>query len=104
MGRHGFTLVETLIALVLSSFLMVLVSHAFLVQNQFYATQTLRVGAQDNVRAATELMAAEVRNVVLQTGDIRLERRDTTLVIGHLRLQAVHHTSKTFVNFAAGLR
>ena len=61
--RSGFTLVETLIALVLSSFILVLVSHTFLVQNQFYATQTLRVGAQDNVRAATELMASEIRNV-----------------------------------------
>lgn len=58
----GFTLVETLISLVLSSFIIVLVSHTFLVQNQFYATQTLRVGAQDNVRAATELMASEIRN------------------------------------------
>jgi Tfp pilus assembly protein PilW len=61
--RAGFTLVETLIALVLSMVILLLVSHTFLVQNQFYATQTLRVGAQDNVRAATELMASEVRNV-----------------------------------------
>lgn len=58
----GFTLVETLIALVLSSFIIVLVSHTFLVQNRFYATQTLQVGAQDNVRSATELVAAEIRN------------------------------------------
>jgi len=61
----GFTLVETLIALVLSTVILALVGHTFLVQNQFYATQTLRVGAQDNVRAATELMASEVRNVAL---------------------------------------
>ncbi|KPJ84035.1 MAG: hypothetical protein AMS19_02245 [Gemmatimonas sp. SG8_23] len=62
-GRGGFTLVETLIALVISSFLVVLVSHAFLVQNGFYSLQTLRVGVQDNTRAATELVAREVRNV-----------------------------------------
>lgn len=61
--RFGFTLVETLIALVLSSFMIVLVSHTFLVQNQFYATQTLRAGVQDNVRAATELLASEIRDV-----------------------------------------
>jgi prepilin-type N-terminal cleavage/methylation domain-containing protein len=60
--RHGFTLVETLIALVLSSFVIMLVSNAFLQQNRFYSTQTLRTGVQDNVRAATELMAREVRN------------------------------------------
>ena len=59
---NGFTLVETLIAMVLSSFVIGLVSHTFLVQNRYYATQTLQTGAQDNVRAATELMAREVRN------------------------------------------
>lgn len=63
-ARRGFTLVETLIALVLSSFVIVLVSHVFLVQNRFYATQTLRTGAQDNVRAATELMASEIRTTL----------------------------------------
>lgn len=60
----GFTLVETLIALVLSSFVIVLASHAFLVQNRFYSTQTLRTSAQDNVRAATELMAREIRTAM----------------------------------------
>jgi len=62
VSRRGFTLVETLIALVLSSFVIALASHSFLVQNQFYALQTLRVGVQDNARAATELVAREVRN------------------------------------------
>lgn len=55
---------ETLIALVLSSFVIVLASHAFLVQNRFYSTQTLRTSAQDNVRAATELMAREIRTAM----------------------------------------
>lgn len=48
--------------MVLSSVVIALVSHSFLVQNQYYSTQTLRTGAQDNVRAATELMAREIRN------------------------------------------
>lgn len=48
----------------LSSFVIVLVSHAFLVQNRFYSTQTLRTAAQDNVRASTELMAREIRTAV----------------------------------------
>lgn len=61
MGRGGFTLVETLISMVLATILMGLVSHAFLVQNEYYATQTLRAGVQDNVRSATELIAREVR-------------------------------------------
>lgn len=61
MRRGGFTLVETLISMVLATILMGLVSHTFLVQNQYYATQTLRAGVQDNVRAATELIARELR-------------------------------------------
>ncbi|MBT8488218.1 MAG: prepilin-type N-terminal cleavage/methylation domain-containing protein [Gemmatimonadetes bacterium] len=64
VANRGFTLVETLIALVLSSFVIVLVSHAFLVQNRFYSTQTQRTAAQDNVRASTELIAREVRTAM----------------------------------------
>jgi hypothetical protein len=84
-GVRGFTLVETLIALVLSSFIMILVGHAFLVQNEFYATQTLRVGVQDNARAATELIAREVRKTgtdgVTSAGARTLTVR-TPMVIG----------------------
>lgn len=64
MRRGGFTLVETLIAMVLATILMGLVSHAFLVQNEYYATQIARAGVQDNVRAATALVAREVRTSV----------------------------------------
>ena len=59
----GFTLVETIIALVLSSIVLVLVSTTFLVQNQFYAGQAQMAGAHDNARTATELIANEVRAV-----------------------------------------
>jgi len=50
--------------MVLSSFVIILVSHAFLVQNRFYSTQTLRTAAQDNVRAGTELLAREIRTAM----------------------------------------
>jgi hypothetical protein len=60
--RGGFTLAETLIALVLSSFVIMLVSNAFLQQNRFYSTQTIRTGVQDNVRAATDLLSREIRH------------------------------------------
>jgi len=49
---------------VLSSIVIGLVSHAFLVQNEYYSTQQLRTGAQDNARVATEVIAREVRNAV----------------------------------------
>jgi len=50
--------------MVLSSVVILLVSHSFLVQNRFYATQTIRTSVQDNARAATELMGREVRTAM----------------------------------------
>ncbi|MDX1647119.1 MAG: hypothetical protein R3304_08235 [Longimicrobiales bacterium] len=55
---------ETLIALTLSSLVVLLAAHTFLVQNRFHATQRLRTMAQDNVRGATELVAREVRTAL----------------------------------------
>lgn len=51
--------------MVLGSLVIALVSHAFLVQNRLYTTQALRTDIQDNVRAATELVAREVRETAL---------------------------------------
>ena len=60
--RRGFTLLETLIALVLSSLVIVLVSSTFLAQNQAQATNAALASAHDNVRAATDLVARELRS------------------------------------------
>jgi prepilin-type N-terminal cleavage/methylation domain-containing protein len=62
--RAGFSLVETMIALVLSSIIMILVSTTFLVQSQYYSSQTLRAAAHDNARTVTERMAREIRSVM----------------------------------------
>ncbi|MDZ7778569.1 MAG: prepilin-type N-terminal cleavage/methylation domain-containing protein [Gemmatimonadota bacterium] len=59
---HGFTLVEALIALVLSSLVLILVSTTFLVQNRYQANQVLRAAAHDNVRSATDLISRELRS------------------------------------------
>jgi hypothetical protein len=53
-----------MIALVLSSIIMILVSTTFLVQSQYYASQTLRAAAHDNARTATERMTSEIRSVM----------------------------------------
>ncbi len=63
-GSAGFTLVETIVALTLSSVVIILVSTTFLVQNQYYDSQTLHASAHDNARSATERMAAELRSVM----------------------------------------
>ena len=44
--------------------MIVLVSTTFLIQNQYYSSQILATGAHDNARAATELMASEIRSVM----------------------------------------
>lgn len=55
---------ETLVALVLSSVIMILVSTTFLVQNQYYSSQRLHAGAHDNARTATDRIASELRSVM----------------------------------------
>lgn len=75
----GFTLVETLIALVLSSLVMILVSTTFLVQNRYHARHVLMAAAHDNARAATELVARELRTVV-RDGGVRVAGRHTLTV------------------------
>lgn len=61
--RGGFTLIETIIALTLSSVLVILVGSVFLVQSEFYATQLARTAAHDNARMITEMMASELRSI-----------------------------------------
>lgn len=61
--RGGFTLVEAIIALTLSSVLVILVGTVFLVQSEFYATQLARTAAHDNARMLTELVASELRSL-----------------------------------------
>lgn len=53
-----------MIALVLSSVVILLVSSTFLVQNTYYASQTQLTGAHDNARVATELIASELRSTM----------------------------------------
>lgn len=62
--RGGFTLVEAMVALTLSSVLVILVSTVFLVQNQYYAITLERSAVQDNARMTTEMVASEIRSVM----------------------------------------
>lgn len=62
-GRTGFTLLEALVALTLSSVIVALVSSVFLTQNNFYRRVVQRTRVQDNLRVVTDLVASEVRGV-----------------------------------------
>lgn len=71
-------MIEALVALVLSSFVLLLVSSTFFVQNNYYASQTQRTRAQDNARVATEMMASEVR-LAMGGGFVVAGRRTLTV-------------------------
>ncbi|GMR12227.1 MAG: hypothetical protein BMS9Abin29_0416 [Gemmatimonadota bacterium] len=62
-GRRGFTLVEAIIALTISTLLVGLVTSVFLAQNSFYASVAERGEVQDNLRSITQLIASEARAV-----------------------------------------
>jgi prepilin-type N-terminal cleavage/methylation domain-containing protein len=73
-GRQGFSLVEALIALALSGVILALASTVFVAQSTFYRNVTERSKLQESVRAATELVAADVRaltegSVITATAD-----------------------------------
>jgi hypothetical protein len=71
-------LVETIIALLLSSLVLVLVSGTFLAQSQYYSSQALHVGVHDNARVATERVAAELRSS-MEDGVVVAGRRTLTV-------------------------
>ena len=56
-------MVEALVALTISSALVVMVGAVFLVQNEFFAWILLRSQVQENARSITELVGSEMRSV-----------------------------------------
>ncbi|MFC1575415.1 PilW family protein [Gemmatimonadota bacterium] len=63
LADRGFTLVEALVAMVLSTLVVILVASVFLVQNDFYADSVARSGLNENVRSAVSLVSSELRAV-----------------------------------------
>ena len=62
-ARAGFSLPEALIALTISTVLVMLAGTVFLVQNDYYGHVLLRSQVQENARAMTEMVATEVRSI-----------------------------------------
>jgi prepilin-type N-terminal cleavage/methylation domain-containing protein len=63
-GRAGFTLVELMVALVISGLLMVVVFQMLSSQSRLAAVQSGKEEAQQNVRGALEVMSSELRGAV----------------------------------------
>lgn len=62
-GLGGFTLVEAIVALTLSTLLVLLVSSVFMAQSNFYDDVLQRSAAHDGARSVTELVASDVRRI-----------------------------------------
>ena len=92
--------------MLLSSLVIILVSGTFLVQSQYYSSQTLQVGVHDNVRVATERLAAEVRST-MEDGFVVAGKRTLTvrapIVLGVVCDRAGDDVQVHFEGGAAGL-
>lgn len=86
-ARRGFTLMEAIVAMTLSSVLVILVGTTFLVQNNFHAAQLARTAAQDNARMVTEVVASEIRSVM--EGGVRVAANRRLVVRSPVVLGAV---------------
>ena len=62
-GAAGFSLIELLIALLISTAIGALVFTVFAVQNRFYSATSASGRAQQTVRGAADLLATELRGV-----------------------------------------
>ena len=95
-----------MIALMLSSVVIILVSTTFLIQNQYYSTQILATGAYDNARATTELVASKIRSV-MESG-IRVTGKKTLTIRTPMTMMVVcdigaSHATMYFVGGIVGL-
>ena len=73
-ARAGFSLLETTVALLLSSLIVVMVAGIFLAQNRSYQVQLGVTDAHHNARAVTELLSSELRLVM--EGGVQLAEND----------------------------
>lgn len=82
----GFTLIEALIAITISSLIVVLVGTTFVVQNRFYASQQQLSVARDHVRGGADVIATEIRSAmkggVVLAGPRRLTVRTPMVLTG----------------------
>jgi len=65
VNRAGFTLIEALVALIISTAVVILASNVFLVQSDFYSFLLQRSRVQDNARAVVQVVGSEVQGVTL---------------------------------------
>lgn len=70
LTRRGFTLVELLVALVLLGIVSAGIYRVLVNNQRIYQAQTQRIDLQQNIRAATTILPAELRELDAADGDL----------------------------------
>lgn len=83
-GRRGFSMVELIIAITVSSIVLI-AAYGLLRNNQkFYRAQTEVTDVQTNLRSVSQILAAELREISSEGGDI-IAMTDSSLEIRAMR-------------------
>lgn len=82
--RAGFTLVELIIAIAMSSIVLGAVYRVLVNNQRFYRSQGQIVEVQQNVRAVSQILPAELRELDAADGDI-ISMSDTSITIKAMR-------------------
>jgi len=70
LSRRGFTMIELLVALVLLGLVSAAVYRVLVNNQRLYMAQTQRIDLSQNIRAATSILPAELRELSASEGDI----------------------------------
>jgi prepilin-type N-terminal cleavage/methylation domain-containing protein len=70
LNRRGFTLIELLVGMVLLGIVSAAIYRVLVNNQRIYQAQTQRVDLQQNIRAATQVLPAELRELDAFDGDI----------------------------------
>ena len=70
LSRRGFTLIELLVAIVLLGIVSIGIYRVLVGNQRFYHSQVQRIDLQQNIRAGTNILPAEFRELDANDGDI----------------------------------
>jgi type IV pilus assembly protein PilW len=81
LGTAGFSLIELMVAIAIVGIILIALSATFQRSGTLYTTQNVSAALQEEVRAAVEIMAREIRMAgydPFKTGDFEIKTANTT--------------------------